>query len=157
MKRQRWKVYVAWILFTEAVGALSGFLTRGGMETYKLTVRKPFLSPPDWLFPIAWGILYALMGIGAARIHLTGAEGRKKALGVYLLQLGFNFFWSVIFFSLMAFGAAFLWLAALFVLVVWMVLLFSELDRPAGLLQIPYLLWLLFAGYLNLGVWLLNR
>ncbi len=157
MKKRPWKVYALWILFTEAVGAVAGFLTRNGMEDYKAVIVKPPLSPPGWVFPVVWAVLYALMGVGAARVHLTAEDGRKKALAIYLTQLGFNFFWSIIFFGLEAFGAAFLWLAVLFALIVWMVLAFYELDRPAALLQIPYLLWTMFAGYLNLGVWLLNR
>ncbi len=157
MKNKPWKSYAAWILFTEAVGALAGFLTRSGMELYKTTILKPPLSPPAVVFPIAWTILYALMGIGAARIwQKPPSPGRSRSLRLYLLQLAFNFLWSFLFFSFQAFGFAFLWLAVLWILIVRMILSFYDQDRPAAWLQLPYLLWVLFAAYLNLGVWKLN-
>ena len=158
MKRKPWKVYAFWILLAEAVGALSGFLTREGMQYFTDSVQKPALSPPPLAFPIAWGILYALMGIGMARVCLTPDRARRVgSTALFLVQLFFNFFWSILFFNARAYGCAFLWLAVLWVLILWMTLSFSELDRPAARLQIPYLLWVLFAGYLNYGVWILNR
>lgn len=158
MKKQNWKSYAFWIGLTELVGLIAGLLTRRGTEIYKVSMIKPPLSPPAIVFPIVWTLLYALMGWSAARIFLKPPSGdRSRALRVYLIQLGFNFFWSIIFFSFQAFGFAFIWLAALFGLIVWMILSFRELDGLAALLQLPYLLWVGFAGYLNLGVWLLNR
>ena len=158
LKTRAWKVYAFWILFTEAVGALAGWLTRDGTALYSTMIVKPPLSPPAPVFPIVWVILYALMGIGAARISLTApSDARRSSLRLYLVQLGFNFFWSILFFNLRAYGAAFIWLAILWGLIVWMVLSFRELDTLAAILQVPYLLWVFFAGYLNLGVWLLNR
>ena len=156
--RQNWKTYAFWILLTEAVGGLSGWLTREGTDIYQSTVAQPPLSPPPLVFPIVWGILFALMGIGAARIRLSPASGKRtRALWVFGLQLLFNFFWSLIFFNLQAFGFALLWLAALWGLVLWMILRFAPIDKSAALLQIPYLLWVTFALYLNAGVWWLNR
>ena len=96
------------------------------------------------------------MGIGSARVFLTGKSGRRFALVVYWVQLFFNFCWSLIFFNARMYLAAFLWLIALWALIAMMVYAFWKLDRPAGLLQIPYLLWVAFAGYLNCAVWLLN-
>ena len=123
-----------------------------------MTIVKPPLSPPALVFPIVWTILYALMGIGAARIWLLPASReRTVSLRLFLIQLAVNFFWSIIFFNLQAFLFAFLWLVLLWILIVWMTLSFRELDRPAALLQLPYLLWVAFAGYLNFGVWMLNR
>ena len=157
MKKRAWTVYALWILFTEAVGALSGFLTRKGSQIYTQTVVKPPLSPPAIVFPIVWGILFALMGIGAARIYLaTPSADRSKSLLLFLLQLAFNFFWSIIFFSLQAFGFALIWLVLLWVLILCMVRAFWKVDKIAALLQIPYLLWVTFAAYLNFGVWRLN-
>ena len=157
MKKRAWKVYVLWILFTEAVGALSGFLTRKGSQIYTQTVVKPPLSPPAIVFPIVWGILFALMGIGAARIYLAPpSSDRSKSLLLFLLQLAFNFFWSIIFFSLQAFSFALIWLVLLWVLIVCMVRAFWKVDKIAAWLQIPYLLWVTFAAYLNFGVWRLN-
>lgn len=157
MKTHAWKQYAFWILFTEAIGGLSGWLTRNGAEIYKKAVVKPPLSPPGIVFPIVWTILFALMGIGAARIYMAPASPiRSRGLGLYLIQLLFNFFWSILFFNLQSFGFAFAWLIALWLLILCMTLTFRKTDRPAAWLQIPYLLWVAFAAYLNLGVWILN-
>ena len=158
MIKQNWKTYAFWILLSEAVGALSGFLSREGMDLYGQTVIQPPLSPPMLLFPIVWGILYALMGISAARISLSPpSQARNRGLNLFVAQLVVNFFWSLIFFNAQAFGFAFLWLLLLWALVLWMILTFRKVDPLAAWLQVPYLLWLTFAAYLNLGVWYLNR
>lgn len=158
MKKQKWKIYAVWILATEAVGVLSGFLSRKGMEIYKTTIEKPPLSPPAIVFPLVWTILYALMGIGAARISLSpNSKTKSNGLNLYVTQLVVNFFWSLIFFNAQAFGFAFFWLLLLWGLVLSMILVFYKTDPLAAKLQIPYLIWLTFAAYLNLGVWILNR
>ena len=158
MKSIKWKLYAAWILFTEAVGALSGWLTRKGTKVYQATIKQPPLSPPGAVFPVVWGILFALLGIGAARIYRAPASAaRSRSLLLFALQLAFNFFWSIIFFNLQSFGFAFFWLVALWVLILLMILSFRQVDPTAAWLQIPYLLWVAFAGYLNFGVWMLNR
>ena len=157
MKNRNWKTYACWILFSEAVGGLSGWLTRDGMELYRVAIEKPPLSPPGIVFPIVWTILFALMGIGAARVHLSPASAaRTKALGIYLVQLGFNFLWSIIFFNFQRFGFALSWLLVLWLMILWMIQAFRRIDPPAGWLQRPYLLWVTFAAYLNFGVWRLN-
>lgn len=157
MKSKGWVPYVGWILFAEAVGGLAGLLNRSSMEIYNTSILKPPLSPPAVVFPIAWTILYALMGVSAARIWLKPpSPGRSRSLRLFLIQLAFNFIWSFLFFSLQAFGISFLWLAVLWLLILRMILSFWDLDRPAAWLQLPYLLWVLFAAYLNLGVWKLN-
>lgn len=158
MMKQNWKTYAFWIGLAEAVGALSGFLSREGTKVFSETVTQPPLSPPMILFPIVWGILYALMGISAARISLSPpSKERNWGLNLFIAQLVVNFFWSLIFFNVQAFGFAFLWLLLLWVLVLWMILAFRKIDPLAAWLQVPYLLWLTFAAYLNLGVWYLNR
>lgn len=157
MKKGNGKVYAAWIAFSEAVGAAAGLLTREDVKLYEATVRKPPLSPPGWVFPVVWSLLYAMMGAGAARISLTEpSAARRRCLRLYLVQLGVNFVWPFLFFSFQAFPLAFFWLVLLWALIVWMTLSFRELDRPASNLQIPYLIWVFFAGYLNFGVWMLN-
>ena len=139
------------------VGALSGWLMRKGVKVYNATVEQPPLSPPSIVFPIVWGILFALMGIGAARIYLAPeSNARSRSLLLFLVQLAFNFFWSIIFFNLQDFGFAFLWLIVLWVLILLMILSFRKVDKPAAWLQIPYLLWVTFAAYLNFVVWMLN-
>lgn len=152
-----WKTYLYWIALAEGVGALSGFLSRDGMDVYMETIYKPPLSPPGIVFPIVWGILFALMGFGAARVYLSEPSAqRSRGLKLFALQLAVNFFWSLIFFNLQAFGFALAWLGLLWLLVVWMTLTFHQVDAAAGWIQVPYLLWLAFAAYLNAGVWVLN-
>ena len=157
MKKGTWKTYLLWIVLTEAVGGLSALLTRKGMEIYNETVIKPALSPPMTLFPIVWVILYALMGTAVARTQLKGKNAlQERCLLIYILQLAFNFCWSIFFFNLQAFGFAFLWLMVLWGLIIWMVLAFKKVDKAAAWLIIPYLLWVTFAAYLNAGTYLLN-
>lgn len=157
MQIKKWKPYLLWIGITEAVGGLSGWLTREGNKLYQQTAVKPSLSPPGIVFPIVWGILYALMGFSAARIYLAAPSPlRSRGMNLYVAQLVVNFFWSLIFFNAQAYGFAFLWLVLLWVLVLAMVLTFRKTDPLAGLLQIPYLLWITFAAYLNWGTWQLN-
>ena len=158
MKKSAWKTYAYWILLAEAVGGLSGWLTREGSKLYQATIRQPPLSPPGIVFPIVWGILFALMGVSAARIYLAPPSlARTRGLRLFFLQLFFNFFWSIIFFNLQAFGFALLWLLVLWGLILLMILTFRKTDAPAAWLQVPYLLWVTFAAYLNFGVWMLNR
>lgn len=157
MKKTTWKPYVLWILLAEAVGALSGWLTREGTQLFSETVAKPPLTPPSLVFPIVWGILYALMGIGAARVSLTDpSEDRSRGLNLFVAQLIVNFFWSLIFFNLRNYGFALAWLGLLWVLIVWMIFAFRKTDKLAAWLQIPYLLWVTFAAWLNWSVWVLN-
>lgn len=149
--------YLKWIVLSEAVGILSGLLSRSGMENYMQTTQKPPLTPPAILFPIVWTILYALMGIGAARIAAApDSPQRSRGLNLFVIQLIVNFFWSLIFFHAQAYGFALVWLLILWILVVLMILSFCRTDQTAALIQIPYLLWLTFAAYLNNGVWRLN-
>ena len=160
MKKLSWNIYAPWILLTEAVGALAGWLTREGTRRYNTdaSILRPSLTPPGWLFPVVWVFLYALMGIGAARIYQAPASrARSRSLVIFLLQLAVNFFWSILFFNLQAFGAALIWLLLLWVLILWMILAFWKVDQGAALLQLPYLLWVTFAAYLNYGIWSLNR
>ena len=156
--KRNWKNYLFWILLAEGVGLLAGFLTRDATEIYGSTMIKPPLSPPAVLFPVVWTVLYALMGIGAARIYLSpDSRERRWSMNVFVAQLAVNFFWSLIFFNAQAYGFAFFWLLLLWALIFVMIILFSKVDRTAALLQIPYLFWVTFALYLNLGVWVLNR
>ncbi len=155
MKRN-WKTLVVGILIPLATGAVAGFLTRGGMESFA-SLNKPPLSPPAWVFPIAWTILYTLMGISSYLIYNTKENmGNSQALSTYGYQLIVNFLWPVFFFNFQWYFFAFLWLVLLWVLVAKMILEFGEISQTAALLNVPYLLWLSFAGYLNLGIWLLN-
>ena len=157
MKQSKTKAYVRWIGLAEAAGFISGLLSRNATQAFGETVLQPPLSPPAIVFPIVWTILYALMGIGAARVSLAPLSAeRSRGLNLFVIQLIVNFFWSLIFFNAGAYGFAFLWLLLLIAVVVWMILSFRRSDPLAAMLQIPYLLWLIFAAYLNYGVWTLN-
>jgi tryptophan-rich sensory protein len=140
------------ILIPLVVGGVAALLTRDSMTLYA-NVQKPPFSPPSLVFPIVWTILYILMGISAYRVMEKGGCDST----FYSLQLFVNFLWPVFFFSFEAYLFAFVLLLVLIALVVGMIMAFYKCDKWAGYLQIPYLLWLLFAGYLNLGVYLLNR
>ena len=156
MKWSKIKPYVISVLIPLGVGVLSGFLTRDGIQAFAL-VEKPPLTPPAPLFPIVWSILYILMGIGAAMVFQTDHPKRPTALTVYAVQLIVNFFWSLFFFNLQQYAFSFFWLLLLWLLIVVMIRLFYQIKPIAGLLQLPYLLWVTFAGYLTFGVWMLNR
>ncbi len=156
MKYSKWWTYGIFILATEAVGALSGFLTRDGMEAVS-RLPQSALTPPSIVFPIVWGILYALMAFGAARVWMTpDGEAKTKGLWLYAFQLIFNFFWSLFYFNMRAFGFSLIWLMALWVLIALMTLEFRKVDQIAAWVQTPYLLWVGFAGYLNFVMWKLN-
>lgn len=140
------------------VGAVAGFLTRNAMKDFE-ALNQPPLSPPGWIFPIVWTILYVLMGISAYLIKVADApeEEIDDALTLYRYQLIVNFLWPVFFFNFGWYLLAFVWLILLWILVIMMIKMFSKISKPAAYLNIPYLLWLTFAAYLNFGVWWLNR
>lgn len=157
MFKKNWKTYVGWIVATEAIGLASGLLTMNAMEHYKNEVIKPPLSPPAILFPIVWVILYALMGYGAALVSLnTRGKDRSIAIGLYLAQIMFNFFWSIIFFNREDYLFALIWIILLLVLIIAMTIYFRRVSKTAAYLQIPYIIWVAFATYLNAGVLALN-
>ncbi len=157
MKNGKWKTYAFWIILSEAVGALAGFLIRDGVKIYSETILKPPLSPPALVFPIVWTLLYALMGISAARVRLAPASrARHTSTNLFIAQLVVNFFWPLFFFNLQAFGFALVWLILLWVLVLALIFVTCRVDKGAAWLLVPYLVWLTFAAYLNAGVYLLN-
>ncbi len=151
------KPYLIGIAIPLAVGGLAALWTKDSMEMYK-TVTKPDLAPPGVVFPIVWSILFLLMGISSALVYKTEppARDRKIALWLYGIQLAVNFFWNPIFFNLQAFLFALIWLVLLWVLLLAMIVAFYRVNKPAAYLQIPYLLWVTFAGYLNWMIYLLN-
>lgn len=156
---QKIKPYLVSILIALAVGGLSAFLTRNSMNIYG-QVQTPPLSPPSILFPIVWTLLYILMGIGAALVYTkrqSNLEASRSALTVYVINLAVNFLWSIIFFNYQAFLAAFIWLLLLLYIIIRMIIDFRKISPLAAYLQIPYALWVAFAGYLNFGIWFLNR
>ena len=152
----KWKELVISIAIPVGVGSLSALLTMGAMKSFG-KLNQPPLSPPAWLFPAVWSILYVLMGISAYLIYNSGKPTRNKtAFYVYAAQLFFNFFWSIIFFNMGAYLLAFIWLLALLSLIIINAVLFYKINKTAGLLLVPYVLWVSFAAYLNLAIYLLN-
>lgn len=139
-----------------AVGGLATLLS-GGMGSYRV-MNQPPLSPPGWVFPIVWTVLYLLMGEASYRVLTSGKDKSeiKKALIAYGVQLFLNFLWPIVFFGGQMYLTAFFLLIALWVAIFITLRRFSNLDETAGDLLLPYLLWVTFAGYLNLGVFLLN-
>lgn len=153
----KWKKLLICIAIPLAVGGLAALLTIGSMDAYAKLLQPPF-SPPGWVFPVVWTILYILMGWASYRIWTADAPKEKKrdALILYGVQLFFNFFWSLLFFRWELRLTAFFWLLALWFLVYATIRLFYRVEDPAGDLLLPYLLWTTFAAYLNMGVFLLN-
>ena len=156
---KKYKPYVLSIAFALFVGGLSAFATKDNMNIYEKINTPPF-SPPGWLFPIVWTILFILMGISSARVYVKGKEegiNVSSALKTYLWQLLANFIWSILFFNRQQYLLSFLWIIALLWLIYTMIKQFKEIDSLAANLQIPYFLWVTFAAYLNLMIWILNR
>lgn len=153
------RTYIIGLIIPLLVGGLSALLTIGDMDIYESIVTPP-LSPPSIVFPIVWTILFILMGISSAMIYATETSPlpqRKSALYTYALSLIFNFFWSIIFFGGRAYLFAFIWLIILWFLIFRTIKKYSSINPLAAILQIPYLLWVTFAGYLNLAIWILNK
>ena len=153
------KPFIISILIPLAVGGVSALLTRNNMDLYS-TINTPPLAPPTLLFPIVWTVLYILMGISSALIYTdrrATESDKKSALYTYALSLFFNFFWSIIFFNFRAFFFAFIWLLALIFLIIRTIMKYYKINKTAAYLQIPYLLWVTFAGYLNFAVYILNK
>ena len=139
------------------VGGAAGLLTMNSMEAFE-ALNQPPLSPPGWMFPVVWTVLYVLMGIASYLVSVSDApqEEKARALWTYGIQLAFNFLWPIAFFNLKWYLFAFLWLVILWILILITALRFGRIRKPAGYLLVPYLLWVAFAGYLNLGIYLLN-
>lgn len=150
-----WKNLITAVAIPLAAGGLSAWITKDGMKAFE-TVNQPPLTPPMWLFPVVWSILFVLMGIASYLVVMQKGED-TKALTLYAVQLIFNFFWSIWFFNLGWYLFAFLWLVALWILIIATTVAFYRISKPAAWLMLPYLVWVVFAGYLNLGVWWLNR
>ena len=156
--KTRIKTYVVAIALPLAVGILSALLTMDNMQIYS-EIQTPPLSPPSILFPIVWTILYVLMGVSSGNVWLNRRVDLRhvqSGLGYYAVSLFFNFCWSIIFFNMRQFLFAFVWLLALLYFIIRTILDYHKVSPVAAYLQIPYAVWVAFAGYLNLMVLLLN-
>lgn len=154
---EKTKKLLACLAVPLAAGGVSALVTRKSMETFE-AINKPLLSPPGWVFPVVWTLLFILMGAASYFVLTSGGARRDidRALTVYGIQLIFNFFWSVFFFNFSLYLFSFIWLAVLWLLIVTSAALFFRLSDAAGWLMVPYILWVAFAGYLNFGIYLLN-
>lgn len=151
-----WKKFLLCLAIPLGVGGVSALLTSGNMQLFD-EINKPPLSPPSWLFPVVWTILYISMGVALYLVVM--AKDTKTYLPAYIsfgVQLFFNFFWSIIFFNARAYLFAFIWLVLLWVAIIVNIYFFYQVKKTAGKILIPYLIWVTFAGYLNFGIYLLN-
>lgn len=153
MKQFNWKALITSLVISLGTGAISAFIASDGMRQYE-NMYNPPLAPPGWLFPIVWTILYILMGIAAYLVYEAKIpeEEKKVALLLYGIQLFVNGLWSLIFFNLEAYLFVFAWLVLLWYLIYRTLQTFYKINPVAGILFIPYLLWVTFAGYLNLAI-----
>ena len=152
MNNKVW-IYIKSILVPVILGGIVGFITSSFIDYNSL--QKPPLAPPAIIFPIVWTILYILMGVSYGRLKSKGLTD-EKINRIYYLQLIINLLWSFIFFVFKWRLFAFFWIILLDIAVVIMIIRFYKKDKISGLLQIPYLIWLLFATYLNFGILFLN-
>ena len=156
-RKPAWKPLLIALAIPLAVGGLGALISGDGMEKYR-ALRQPPLAPPDWAFPVAWTALYLLMGVSSYLAYRATEPGprRQGAAILYGAQLAANLLWTLFYFALGWRMFAFWWLLLLLALAAGMVYAFARISRAAAWLQAPYLLWLLFAAYLNWGVWMLN-
>lgn len=152
---KRAKPYIFSILLALTVGGLSALSTANNMDIYDKIVSPP-LAPPGWLFPVVWTILFVLMGVSAAIVFTSKEKTKDDALFIYAVSLVLNFTWSIFFFNMQSFIISFIILVALWVSIILTIIKYYPINKVAALLQIPYLLWVTFAGYLNFAIVLLN-
>lgn len=149
-------IYVLLIVLPLLIGLLASYISKDMMGEYN-QMSKPFLSPPAIVFPIVWTILYLLMGVGSLLVYRSNSsESRTLALIFHFVQLIFNFFWSIIFFNAKLYAFAFIWLVLLWLSVAAMLSNYKKVNQTAFILNIPYIVWLTFAAYLNLAVYLMS-
>ena len=150
------------IIIPLTIGILSSFITKDAMMTFN-AMKKPPLVPPGILFPIVWSILYVMMGISSYILYeydtkngTMNSKIKNKCLSLYVVQLAFNFFWSIIFFKFKLYVFAFMWLIILWILVFALIVESKKINKIAANILIPYLVWMTFAAYLNIGIAILN-
>lgn len=157
MKKIQLTELLIFIVITELVGALSGLIT-GNAFSYYSELTKPSLSPPSAVFPAVWFFIYALMGVSAYMIYVSDASDSKKkfALTLYGLQLFVNFLWSIVFFKFQQMGLSVAVIIILLILIIFMIMIFRKISSAAAYINLPYLIWTIFAAYLNIGILVLN-
>ncbi len=143
---------------TLLTGVIGSLFTSSAVNGWYLTLEKPVLNPPSWIFGPMWTLLYIMMGVAAFIIWKKGWSRRdvKLALLIFGVQLLLNAGWSIIFFGLRSPGWALLELIVLWFIILWMMVIFYRISKPTIYLILPYLIWTGFAGYLNYAIWSLN-
>lgn len=154
MKKINWHLLIISILTPLLFGGIVGFLTKDYIDYSNLI--KPSFAPVSWVFPVMWSILYILMGISYYLIFISNSPNKQQVFNIYKIQLIVNYFWSIIFFVFKLRGLAFLWILLLISLVVIMIIRFYKINKTAAYIQIPYLLWLLYAAILNITIYMMN-
>lgn len=154
----RWLLLILWLALCFAVAGISGAWTAREIPTWYRTLVRPSIAPPNWIFGPVWTLLYALMAVAAWRVSLAAPSSlRTAALILFLLQLGLNFAWSLIFFRWHQLGWAFAEVLLLWTMILSTALLFARISTPAAWLMAPYLAWVTFASILNAAFWQLNK
>ena len=153
-----WKLIIA-ILICETTGIASGLIANTGMNPWFKALYKPLWNPPAFLFAPVWTFLYLLMGISLWFIWKSAAPAPQKSNAIILfsLQLFLNFWWSIIFFKLHSPAFALVDIILLLLLILFTIISFSKLSKPAAWLLVPYLAWVSFASILNYTIWVLNK
>ena len=152
----KWKTLFFSIALPIFIGILASLISRESMAMFDMII-KPKLSPPGWLFPVVWTILYILMGISSYLVFTSlSYENINSAIKFYGIQLIFNFFWTIWFFNFQLYWFSFFWLLILWGGILITIFKFYKISKPAAYLMLPYLIWVTFAGYLNFSIAILN-
>ena len=154
---KKYKALIISIAISLGIGALSSLFLGGDTKEYYMSLSRPPLSPPSIVFPIVWTILYILMGISAYLVYKSNCKEKNTALILYGVQLFINFMWTILFFKLHLMLFSFIWLLLLIFVLILLFKKFYSCSKIAAYLLITYILWCMFAAYLNLGIFILNR
>lgn len=155
--KKNWKKLLISLAIPQLAGALGSLFTAQTVSTWYRTLEKPALNPPSWVFGPVWTTIFILIGVSLFLVWKSGNENKKMALGIFAVQMVLNVLWSALFFGLRSPGAALLGIVILWVVIILNLISFYRINKWAGILFWPYLLWVTFATYLNFQIWLLNQ
>ncbi len=146
------------IAVCEGAGLIGGLFTASAISTWYATLQKPSFTPPNWLFAPAWTTLYLLMAIAAFAVWRKGEVNQRiiTALSFFCAQLALNMLWSFVFFGIKSPFAGVVVIVGLWVAILITIVKFSRVSKLAGILMLPYILWVSFAVALNISIWILN-
>ena len=150
------KILILCVLIPLVIGFIGGIFTSSSVPSWYLTLIKPSFNPPSWLFGPVWTLLYVLMGTALYLVFISKSKYRKTALVLFGVQLGLNLLWSILFFGLRSPYFAFIEILILWIWLFVTIVYFFKINKKAGWLMIPYILWVSFAGLLNYMLWILN-